>query len=84
VKRRNLDEPCNKGPVEPAAVLLASSSEFLLCLCSHKSLFLAVDLVLAGVEVGLVRLDTLRLHDELVAEDADKVDGNTLKVMLAY
>ena len=80
MKRRDLDEPCNKGPVEPAAVLLASPCKLLLCLCSQESLLLAIDFVLARVEVGLVGLDTLGLHEELVAKDADQVNGNTLKL----
>ena len=49
----------------------------------QEGLLLAVDLVLARVEVGLVGLDALGLHDELVAEDADEVDGNALEMMLA-
>ena len=83
MKRRVLDEPCNKGSVEPAAVLLITPCEFLLSLRSQKCLFLAVDFVLASVKVSLVRLDALRLHEELVAEDADEVDGDTLRVLLA-
>lgn len=49
---------------------------------SKERLLLAIDLVLARVEVGLVGLDALGLHEELVAEDADEVDGNALKTVL--
>lgn len=81
--RNNLEEPCDKGPVEPVAALLASVQTPLLRLVRQESLLLAINLVLACVEVGLVRLDTLGLHDELVSEDADQVDRNTLDTMSA-
>jgi hypothetical protein len=47
---------------------------------SNEGLLLAVDLVLASVEVGLVRLDALRLHDELVAKDAYDIDWDALQM----
>ena len=80
--RGNLEKPGNEGSVEPVAVLLASVLESLLRLVCDECLLLTVDLVLASVEVGLVRLDALRLHDNLVAKDADKVDRNALKIVL--
>lgn len=80
--RGNLEEPGNEGSVEPVAVLLASVLESLLRLVCDECLLLTVDLVLASVEVGLVRLDALRLHDNFVAKDADKVDRNALKIVL--
>jgi hypothetical protein len=44
----------------------------------QESLLFTVNLVLSGVKVGLVGLDHLGLHDELVTENADEIDGNTL------
>lgn len=81
--REDSEQPSDEGPVEPVAVLLASVREILLRLVGQESLLLAVDLVLAGVEVSFVWLDAFGLHDELVAEDANEVDGNTLRIMLA-
>ena len=80
--RGNLEKPGNEGSVEPVAVLLASVLESLLRLVCDECLLLTVNLVLASVEVGLVRLDALRLHDNFVAKDADKVDRNALKIVL--
>jgi hypothetical protein len=80
----SLEQPCNKCPVEPVAALLASVFELLLRLVGHKCLLLAVDLVLAGVEVSLVRLDALGLHEELVAKNADEVNRNTLRSMSVF
>lgn len=79
-RRDSLEEPRNKGPIEPVAVLLSSVLECLLRLVSNEGLLLAVNLVLASVKVGLVRLDALRLHDELVAKDAYEVDWNALRM----
>jgi hypothetical protein len=64
----HLDQPGNKGSVEPTAAL--SLRSLLLCLVSQKDLFFTIDLVLAGIEVGFVGLHHLRLHSEFVAEDA--------------
>jgi len=50
---------------------------------SEEFLLFAVDLGLATVEIGFVGLDHLGLHDELVTEDANQVDRNTLKRLLA-
>jgi len=76
--RDSLEQPCHKGSVEPVATLLASVCKLLLGLVCQESLLFAVDLVLASVKVGLVWLDALRLHEELVAEDAYEVDRDTL------
>lgn len=70
-----LEEPCNKMSVKPATSALG---HLLLSLSSQERLFLAVDLVLASVEVGFVGLDHLGLHKELVAKNTDQVDGNAL------
>jgi hypothetical protein len=51
---------------------------------SNEQFLLAVDLVLACVEVGFVGLDHLRLHEKLVAEDADQIDWNALRHGLAF
>lgn len=45
-------------------------------LVGEELLLLAVDDVLAGVEVALVGADALALGDELVAEDEGEVDGD--------
>lgn len=74
---KRLDQPGNKGLVEPAAV---SATGCLLLRCvRQESFFLAVDYVLASVEVGLVGTNHLGLLDEFVAEDADKVNRDTLQ-----
>ena len=74
----SLEEPCDENPVEPVSSLLASVLELLLCLPGQESFLLAVDFVLASVEVGLVGFDALGLHEEFVAEDANEVDWDTL------
>ena len=63
-----LEQPGNEVPVEPAASIATGS--LLLGGMSEERLLFAVDLVLAGVKVGLVGLDHLGLHDELVTENA--------------
>ena len=78
----NSKQPGDKDSVEPAPAILASIFELLLCLVGQESLLFAVDLILARVEVGLVRLDSLGLHEELVTEDANEVDRDTLRIAL--
>jgi len=77
-RRLHLQNPRNERLVEPAASLLATISSLHLCLVSQESLLLAIDDIFASVEVSLMRLDTLRLHENLVTEDADQVDRDTL------
>lgn len=74
----SLEQPSNKVPVEPASTILAPLRESLLRLVGQERLLLTIDLVLARVEIGFVGLDALGLHEELVAEDADQVDRDTL------
>jgi hypothetical protein len=63
---RALEQPRNEGPVEPVALL---ALERPLRLVRKECLLFAVNLVFACVEIGLVRLHSLCLLDDLVAED---------------
>lgn len=65
------EQPRHKGPIEPI-VLLALLR--LGRLAREEIGLLAVDDVLAGPEVSLVRVDALAARDELVAEDEDQVE----------
>lgn len=70
-----LEQPRDKGPVEPVVLL---ALELALRLVREERFLLAVNLVFARVEIGLVRLDALCLLDDLVAEDEGEVDGDAL------
>ena len=69
-----LEEPSNVAVVE----LLPTRSVGLLDgVLLEEQLLLAVDDILAAVEVGLVGLDAPALHDDHVAEEEDEVQGQT-------
>lgn len=78
-----LQEPRNKRLVEPAAAFLASILLLLHRGVSEEGLLFTINLVLAGVEVSSMRLHHLGLHEELVTEDAEKVDGDTLNSIVS-
>lgn len=75
-QRTNLEQPRDKGLVEPSSTVRALSLA-LSGLSSQELLLLTINDILSGVEVGLMGLDTARLGDELVAKDEDQVHGNT-------
>ncbi|GKT67100.1 hypothetical protein ColTof4_12728 [Colletotrichum tofieldiae] len=70
-------QPGQEGLVEPATLATLAALGLLLgSLARQELLLLAVDDVLAGVEIGLVGLDATGLVVELVAEDEDDVKRN--------